>query len=976
MAASLIPLRVSAAEDQELARTIGCVCASAYCMFLRKNVHKAWKCGVQGVLLVPAKALSEVAALMCVCVFSGCERHDGVWVPGEWPARDGIALDARSLATSEVGFFKSKTLSERAFELGELVCSRSQLVTINLNQIGTLKLQIVVSWIPLMTASNMNTASSTCSENYFLDDASTSDAASEKKPCVLLREKKHGSYLMRQKEIWRSSTNILDSVYDDISKSIPSIDTVEALPIERDDLKKELLRPTKSEWNRSASVAHLGPSSSQDSLRKRISSCSLVPLADELLCLIDLIKPLTTKLVRKHPEVTIYKACVFRWENLLKQEIRNDELFVSRKGSLTPGIGSGGFLDERDENYDFQTSEAFYQKPTVAKSSEVAFLTNNFFHRSMLEAKPFSQQFYEGEELGEEVEREKKPCVLLREKKHGSYLMRQKEIWRSSTNILDSVYDDISKSIPSIDTVEALPIERDDLKKELLRPTKSEWNRSASVAHLGPSSSQDSLRKRISSCSLVPLADELLCLIDLIKPLTTKLVRKHPEVTIYKACVFRWENLLKTGCHQKRRKLSRHFCRAENDSGIDSLRQHSSPCNGNAVEKHHCGAGPAQRRFKQMKNKERRRSAGGGMDFPNESQFSDESWLRSSSNSSSSGCSLAGSASHELCLCLRHHLKRGLHTLKANRRSIGSIEKSLLHLFLFCTKTINLPAYGILDKETKEEEKGGGGRPFWTLVVLYGPMEFCRNEMLGRLVQETATLNELIKLASSKMQSFDISTVLSQLSAALEVREVWLSAAFSSNALLMVPMESLRLQIRMIESIMSLLTDKGVWEPEFISLYQFVSLFHGKHATSFVENLAHEALITSSLSSRHITLVKEVMDRLSQVPVVPPLESLRHISLVLLCPDRHLQKIVGTLKFNFFRTFSYSFGWKEKVGFGENLKQTGFGSRKPLPAHSTVFHRTSKQRGILFRQWHTLDAFCRIQHCARRRKPGVVAVIK
>lgn len=63
------------------------------------------------------------------------------------------------------------------------------------------------------------------------------------------------------------------------------------------------------------------------------------------------------------------------------------------------------------------------------------------------------------------------------------------------------------------------------------------------------------------------------------------------------------------------------------------------------------------------------------------------------------------------------------------------------------------------------------------------------------------------------------------------------------------------------------------------------------------------ALITSSLSSRQVNLVNEVMGRLSQVPVVPPLESLRHISLVLVCPDRHLQKIIGIPEVNVFFPF-------------------------------------------------------------------------
>jgi hypothetical protein len=76
-----------------------------------------------------------------------------------------------------------------------------------------------------------------------------------------------------------------------------------------------------------------------------------------------------------------------------------------------------------------------------------------------------------------------------------------------------------------------------------------------------------------------------------------------------------------------------------------------------------------------------------------------------------------------------------------------------------------------------------------------------------------------------------------------------------------------------------------------------VGLFRGKHLTSFIENLSHEgtfvlvfntiiyyplifpfpAWITSNLLSSQPSAIREVMNRLRNVPVVPPLESLRHI---------------------------------------------------------------------------------------------------
>uniref|UniRef100_A0A183TZB5 Adaptin_N domain-containing protein n=1 Tax=Toxocara canis TaxID=6265 RepID=A0A183TZB5_TOXCA len=73
---------------------------------------------------------------------------------------------------------------------------------------------------------------------------------------------------------------------------------------------------------------------------------------------------------------------------------------------------------------------------------------------------------------------------------------------------------------------------------------------------------------------------------------------------------------------------------------------------------------------------------------------------------------------------------------------------------------------------------------------------------------------------------------------------------------------------------------------------ELLSLFHARCVPCSVMNFAIAAWITSNLSTRQVTSVREVMDRLSQVPVVPPLECLRHISLVLVCPDRQLQAII------------------------------------------------------------------------------------
>lgn len=85
-----------------------------------------------------------------------------------------------------------------------------------------------------------------------------------------------------------------------------------------------------------------------------------------------------------------------------------------------------------------------------------------------------------------------------------------------------------------------------------------------------------------------------------------------------------------------------------------------------------------------MKEKERRKSVGVIVDLAPESQCfgnPDELWLRSSSNSSSSGClvsrlwdrTAANGISRELHLCLRHHLKRCLNILTVRSFLLKSV---------------------------------------------------------------------------------------------------------------------------------------------------------------------------------------------------------------------------------------------------------------------------------------------------------------
>jgi hypothetical protein len=59
-----------------------------------------------------------------------------------------------------------------------------------------------------------------------LDNTLTNGNDTTSSPRICLREKKRGRQNGKDTTNWRSSTTILDSVYKDLSKSIPTIDDV------------------------------------------------------------------------------------------------------------------------------------------------------------------------------------------------------------------------------------------------------------------------------------------------------------------------------------------------------------------------------------------------------------------------------------------------------------------------------------------------------------------------------------------------------------------------------------------------------------------------------------------------------------------------------------------------------------------------------------------------------------------------------
>uniref|UniRef100_A0A915DZP6 Uncharacterized protein n=1 Tax=Ditylenchus dipsaci TaxID=166011 RepID=A0A915DZP6_9BILA len=278
---------------------------------------------------------------------------------------------------------------------------------------------------------------------------------------------------------------------------------------------------------------------------------------------------------------------------------------------------------------------------------------------------------------------------------------------------------------------------------------------------------------------------------------------------------------------------------SENDSGIDSLRQHISPYYHSSQQTsqalgpmqlsgaYNGNTGMAQRRFKQFK--ERRKSLGIVLDGD-----SNRDYDRLAGNGSASG--------HlEVDDCLKHHLYRAIDSLK------------------------------------------------WISTRQGTPFEFTLTEMLSRMEQDTIALEMLLNIADSLPNMPNVYAFLAELGAGNDVRDIWISACFQVK-FAMVSTESIeqrmhiflqpivearypKLVLNVLQALMGLLCQG--WDPSKVSIFQFVSLFRGKHLSSFVENLSHEAWITSNLMSSQPNAVREVMNRLRNVPVVPPLESLR-----------------------------------------------------------------------------------------------------
>ncbi|WKY03355.1 hypothetical protein Q1695_004808 [Nippostrongylus brasiliensis] len=289
-----------------------------------------------------------------------------------------------------------------------------------------------------------------------------------------------------------------------------------------------------------------------------------------------------------------------------------------------------------------------------------------------------------------------------------------------------------------------------------------------------------------------------------------------------------------------------HF---ENDSGIDSLRQDCSSC----TDKGDVGKNGETIRRKGGRGRthvvQRRKSLGAMVDPTELEQIclgNDLFWL----STEECGTDII-SSSAEMDTCLRYHLLR-VH--------------SCLQVLEACD--------------------------------VQSPFSFKATEMLKKLGSEEVSLEQLLQISTDAPLMPNILKVMSEFDVDPSLQEIWMSTCSPLNAQLVVPSDDLRTQIklniahiveqhyphlvnRVADSIMRLLLDCAQDDPKIVTLFHFVGVFRGRSFVPFVENLGHDAWMISLLSSGQASRVLQVADRLCRVPVVPPLESLKHIAMTL-----------------------------------------------------------------------------------------------
>uniref|UniRef100_A0A8L8K1C1 PL48 domain-containing protein n=1 Tax=Heligmosomoides polygyrus TaxID=6339 RepID=A0A8L8K1C1_HELPZ len=429
---------------------------------------------------------------------------------------------------------------------------------------------------------------------------------------------------------------------------------------------------------------------------------------------------------------------------------------------------------------------------------------------------------------------DRKPRVVLREKKRGSAAraaMKDQQ-WRSSTTLLDSIYQDVSKTIPTVESVRCfLP----------------QWAWSPSSAPFrSPNSTLTSqtCRQRLTFPERVLKPSEWGISEDS-RPSMLMFQRSNRNY-LTRSSLFHTPS---TASDELDDNVLMNGDLSENDSGIDSLRQNYSPYATEGIRKK-CADSAGRKDGKRSKMmKERRKSLGAMLD-PSELEKmyleSDRFWESAEEDTKGT---VTGNP--EIDMCLRYHLSR-------------------------VTRCVQ-----ILEKINADS-----------------PLVYKSTETLKKLDAETVALEQLLRLANTVPAVPNVVNVMSEIGADPSLQEMWMSACYPLHTQLVVPRDDLRTQVklniahiveqnyphlvnRVADSIIRLMADSVQEDTRVVTVFHFVGVFKGRCFEPYIENLGHDAWMISLLSSGQASRILQVADRLSRVPIVPPLESLKQIAVIL-----------------------------------------------------------------------------------------------